>query len=113
MRGLVLVALAALLVTPSVLAGDHVISGTIRTVDKAAQTVTVKTAGGTEHVAKITADTTVKGAKGTASGATAAANATAWAGEKSAQAATTGSQVTVHYTVDGGKKVAHGIAHVF
>lgn len=72
--------------------------GTVMGLDKAGHTVTVKTEEGTEetfHIAKDAAVDTEHGAvKGT--------EFTAKKGEK----------VTVHYTEEGGKKVAHFIKHL-
>ena len=69
----------------------HIVKGTVKSVDKGAKTMVVKTADGTEHTIKWTDKTTVEGAKDT--------------GEGVAE----GSKVTVKYTEKDGEKTAVGI----
>lgn len=72
--------------------------GTIMGLDKAGHTVTVKTEEGTEETFHVAKDATVDTAHGVVKGA----EYTAKKGEK----------VTVHYTEEAGKKVAHLIKHI-
>ncbi len=67
--------------------------GTVTKVDDAAKTVTVKTASGSEEVYQFTEKVTVDSSKGIAKGT-----------EK-------GAKVSVYYTEEGGKKVAHLFKH--
>lgn len=80
----------------------HVISGIVKSVDKDAKTVVVKTADGTEHTIKYTDDTVVKGAKDAGKGIEKGGADTYLAGKE-------GSKVTVKYTEKGGEKTAVGI----
>ena len=68
--------------------------GTVTKVDDAAKTVTVKTASGAEEVYHVTAEGTVDTGKGIAKGTT------------------KGAKVSVYYTEEGGKKVAHFFKHL-
>jgi hypothetical protein len=105
MRVSAIVAAAVLAAAPMVLSADeagHIASGTVDAVDSAAKTVTVKTADGVKHTAKITDDTMMTGGKDVASATTASAKAAALATKK-------GSQAVVSYTAEGGKETAHGI----
>jgi VCBS repeat-containing protein len=70
-----------------------VVHGTVTKVDSATKTVVVKSADGTEHTIKFTADTTVKGTKEGIDGL--------------AKGTVKGAKVTVYYTEESGKKVAH------
>ena len=80
----------------------HVVSGVVKSVDKATKTMVVKTADGTEHTIKYTDQTTVKGAKDAGKGMEKASVDTYMAGKE-------GAQVTVKYTEKGGEKTAVGI----
>lgn len=71
--------------------------GTVTKVDKAGRTVTVKTADGTEQTYHVAKDATVESGHGV---------------EKGADYAKEGEKVTVHYTEDAGKKVAHFVKHL-
>ncbi len=79
-----------------------VASGTITKVDKAGHTVAVKTADGSEEVYHLSKDTVVDTGKGVAAGS-----------EAAGKAVKEGGNVTVHYTEDAGKKVAHVIKVAF
>lgn len=68
--------------------------GTVTKVDKAARTVTVKTEDGSEATYHVAKDATVDSGHGLVKGA---------------DYAKEGEKVTVHYTEDAGKKVAHFI----
>ncbi len=68
--------------------------GTVTKVDKAARTVTVKTEDGSEATYHVAKDATVDSGHGLMKGA---------------DYAKEGEKVTVHYTEDAGKKVAHFI----
>jgi hypothetical protein len=83
----------ALGVCPSLSADDmtHVVKGVVKSVDKGAKTMVVKTADGTEHTIKWTDKTTMKGGKDI--------------GEGVAE----GSKVSVKYTEKGGEKTAMGV----
>jgi hypothetical protein len=80
----------------------HVVSGVVKSVDKGAKTVVVKTADGTEHTIKYTDDTVVKGAKDAGKGTEKGGADTYLAGKE-------GTKVTVKYTEKGGEKTAVGI----
>lgn len=71
-----------------------VTDGTVTKVDKAAHTVTVKTEDGSEATYHVAKDATVESGHGLMKGA---------------DYAKEGEKVTVHYTEDAGKKVAHFI----
>lgn len=68
--------------------------GTVTKVDKAGRTVTVKTADGSEQTFHVAKDATVDTGHGL---------------EKGADYAKEGTKVSVHYTENAGKKVAHFI----
>jgi arginine repressor len=70
------------------------VDGTVVDVDKAGKTVTVKTAEGSEQVFSVSERASVETAKGVAKGTT------------------KGAKVTVYYTEEGGKKVAHFFKHL-
>jgi hypothetical protein len=80
----------------------HAVSGVVKSFDKDAKTVIVKTADGTEHTIKYTDQTTVKGAKETGKGVEKGSVDT-YLGAK------VGSTVTVKYTEKAGEKTAVGI----
>lgn len=84
----------------------QIASGTVTAVSDGAQTVAVKTSDGSVTTYHKASDGVVVAGQATGAGAKTAATSTA-------QEVTAGSQVTVHYTVEGGKQVAHGIEHVF
>ena len=69
---------------------------TVVAVDHSAHTVTVKTADGAETTFHASEHCTVETGKGIGK-----------FGSESGKSIATGSQVTVHYTEEGGKKVAH------
>jgi hypothetical protein len=71
--------------------------GTIVKVDDATKTVVVKTADGTEESFDVAGHAVIDSGKSV--------------GSFSAKTAKTGEQVTVHYTQDAGKKVAHAFTH--
>lgn len=72
--------------------------GTVTHVDSAAKTVTVKTADGTEETFHVAKDAAVDTAHGVVKG--------------SEYTAKEGEHVTVHYTEEAGKKVAHLIRNI-
>jgi ribosomal protein S17 len=74
---------------------------TVKTVDKGAKTVVVKTADGTEHTFHFLGRTIAHGAKATAHG-----SKDAFEGVKE------GDEVVVHYTVKGAEKTAEEVDHV-
>ena len=80
----------------------HVVSGVVKSVDKASKTVVVKTADGTEHTIKYTDQTTVKAAKDTGKGVETGSVDTYLDAKK-------GATVTVKYTEKDGEKTAVGI----
>lgn len=71
--------------------------GTVTKVDKTGRTVTVKTEDGSEETYHLAKDATVEGEHGVMKGA---------------DYAKEGEKVTVHYTEDAGKKVAHFVRHL-
>lgn len=80
--------------------------GTVTAVDHNAGTVALKAADGTESSYHVASDGVVEAGKTTKVNAQAS-------GKSAAHGVTTGTQVTLHYTNEGGKKVVHGIEHVF
>jgi len=78
---------------------------TVKTVDKGAKTVVVKTADGTEHTFHFLGRTIAHGAEITAKG-TAHGTKDAFEGMKE------GDDVVVHYTVKGTEKTAEEVDHV-
>ena len=70
--------------------------GTVVAVDDSAKTVSIKTAKGTVETYHVSEDCTVDAGKGIGK-----------AGSATGESVATGSEVTVHYTEEGGKKVAH------
>jgi hypothetical protein len=80
----------------------HVVSGVVKSVDKATKTVVVKTADGTEHTIKYTDQTTVKAGKD-------AGKAVETGSVDTYLDAKKGATVTVKYTEKGGEKTAVGI----
>lgn len=80
----------------------HVVSGVVKSVDKATKTVVVKTADGTEHTIKYTDQTTIKAGKDTGKAVEAGSVDTYLDAKK-------GATVTVKYTEKGGEKTAVGI----
>jgi hypothetical protein len=89
--------LLLLLVSLALGAEDAVtaVHGTIAKVDRAAKTVVVKTADGTEHTLHFVGKTTVRGADLTAEGA-----------KESFHGLKEGAEVVAHYTKRGGKDTA-------
>jgi hypothetical protein len=100
----------------------HTLSGVVTKIDLQAQTATVKTADGVEHVLTLAKDgvisaghavgtTAEQGGKVAGKKASAAGEATADAARQAAdylaQAAKSGAKVTVYYTDKAGKKIAH------
>jgi len=90
-------ALLLLLVSLAFGAEDAVtaVHGTITKLDRAAKTVVVKTADGTEHTLHFVGKTTVRGADLAAKGA-----------KESFNGLTEGTEVVAHYTKKGGKDTA-------
>ncbi len=80
----------------------HVVSGVVKSVDKASKTVVIKTADGTEHTIKYTDKTTVKGVKDAGNGVETGSVDTYLDTKK-------GATLTVKYTEKGGEKTAIGI----
>jgi hypothetical protein len=80
----------------------HAISGLVKSIDKGAKTMVVKTADGTEHTIKYTDQTVVAGAKDTGKSVEKASVDT-YLGAK------VGSKVTVKYTEKAGEKTAVGV----
>ena len=100
----VLIVLVAAVAWQSAMAEDmvHAVSGIVKSVDRGAKTIVVKTADGTEHTIKWTDKTTVKGVD--ASGkAIADASVDSYDGLKE------GAKVSVKYTEKGGEKTAVAI----
>jgi len=71
--------------------------GTVTGIDRAGHTMTVKTESGAEETYHVAEDATVDTKDGVVKGA---------------EYAEKGAKVTVHYTVEGGQKVAHFIKHL-
>jgi hypothetical protein len=85
-------------------AADDVASavvGTVKTVDRGAKTVVVKTGEGTEHTIHFVGKTVAHGAEATAKG-----TKDAFEGIKE------GDEVVVHYTVKGAEKTASEVDHI-
>jgi hypothetical protein len=80
----------------------HAVSGVVKSFDKDAKTVVVKTADGTEHTIKYTDQTTVKASKEAGKGVEKG-------GVDTYLGAKVGSTVTVKYTEKAGEKTAVGI----
>jgi VCBS repeat-containing protein len=76
--------------------------GTVVAVDDSAKTVSIKTADGTVETYHVSEHCTVDAGKGIAK-----------AGDKTGDSVAMGSEVTVHYTEEGGKKVAHFFKKAF
>jgi hypothetical protein len=76
--------------------------GTVVGVDKAARTVTLQAADGTKDTYHLAQDGVLETGK-----------AAGKAGDATADSMAKGSKVTVHYTEDAGRKIAHGIDHIF
>src|SRR5271155_2427051 len=92
------------LFTSVVFAADDVVSavsGTVKTVDKGAKTVVVKTGDGTEHTFHFVGKTVEHGGEATAKG-----TKDAFLGMKE------GDEVVVHYTEKGAVKTAEEVDHV-
>jgi len=77
------------------------VDATVKTIDKGAKTVVVKTADGTEETLHFTGKTIAHGAEATGKGAK-----DAFAGMKE------GDEVVVHYTVKGADKTAMEVDHI-
>lgn len=88
---------------------QHVVSGVVHKVDGAAKTIALKTKDGTESVYHLADDGVISAGEGVSTGAKATATATADAARFAADAAKTSGRVTVHYTEEGGKKIAHAL----
>ena len=73
--------------------------GTIKSIDRATHTIAIKTADGTEEIFHLTKDVIIDSGKDVAHGAE-------FVGKE-------GERISVHYTVEGGQKVAHFIKRVF
>ena len=78
--------------------------GVVTKVDAAAKTVTIKTAQGAEQVYHVAEDGVVSAGK-------TAGHAGAEAWQHLEGAAKKGAEVTVHYTQEGGRRVAHAFHH--
>ena len=76
----------------------HAVSGVVKSFDKDAKTVVVKTADGTEHTIKYSDKTSIRVGKQIEHG-----GADAWLGTKE------GERVTVRYTSRAGKETAIGV----
>jgi hypothetical protein len=76
----------------------HATKGTVEDVGKGSKTVAVKTADGTKETFEVADHATVDTGKGVA--------------RYSARAAKKGEHVTVYYTEEAGKKIAHGFKRV-
>src|SRR5216683_1989123 len=98
----------------------HILTGTIEKVDAAAKTIAVKTADGTVETVKFTEKTTVHGLKDAAKGADLAGkegghvivDTGKTVGRYSVLGAKKGEHVTVYYTEEAGKKIAHVFKHL-
>ena len=99
-----LFALVAIVAWQSAIAEDvvHAVSGVVKSIDRGAKTVVVKTADGTEQTIKWTDKTTVKGVDATGK-AVAAGSVDTYDGLKE------GAKVSVKYTEKGGEKTAVAI----
>lgn len=80
----------------------HIVSGTVKHIDKGTKTVVIKATDGTEHTIKYTDKTVVEGAKDTGRGVE-KGSADAYFGAKK------GAKVTIKYTEKGGEKTAVGV----
>ena len=74
--------------------------GSVVRVDHAGKFIVVKTAAGAEETFSLGKDVTIDSAKGVEHG-----------GAAVVKGATAGADVTVHYTEEGAKKVAHALKH--
>src|SRR5579872_99984 len=104
MRGYWVTGLVFALFACSAFAVDDVagaVVATVKTVDKGAKTVVVKTADGTEHTFHFIGRTVAHGAEATAKG-----TKDAFSGMKE------GDEVIVHYTVKGTEKTAEEVDHI-
>ncbi len=99
-----LFALMATLTLQTALANDMFkdIKGVVKSIDKGAKTMVVKTADGTEHTIKWTSDTTVEATKDAGKGI-AKGSVDTYDGLKE------GTKVSVKYTEKGGEKTAVAI----
>src|SRR5260370_17926165 len=92
------------LLAGGVFAADDVVravAGTVKVVDKAAKTVVVKVADGTEHTFHFIGRTASHGAMATASGS-----------KDAFLAMKEGDEVVLHYTVTGAVKTAQEVTHL-
>jgi hypothetical protein len=80
----------------------HVVSGTVKSIDRGTKTVVIKATDGTEHTIKYTDKTVVEGTKDTGKGIE-KGSAETYLGAKK------GGKVTVKYTEKAGEKTAVGV----
>jgi hypothetical protein len=81
---------------------EHAVAGSVTKVDKAAKTIAVKTADGSEEVFHYTEATAVRGSRDTADGAKTGALDTYFRGKE-------GTHLIVRYTVKGADKTAGSV----
>jgi len=104
MRTLLRSGLVLALLAGGAFAADDVVSavaGTVKVVDKAAKTVVVKAADGTEHTFHFVGRTVAHGAEATAGGS-----------KDAFLAMKEGDEVVVHYTEKGAVKTAQEVDHI-
>jgi hypothetical protein len=104
MRSYLGIGLLFSLLAGSALAADDVssaVQGTVKSIDKGAKTVVVKTAEGTEHTFHFVDRTVDHGAEATAKGS-----------KDAFQDVKEGDNVVVHYTVKGSEKTAEEVDHI-
>ena len=80
----------------------HIVSGTVKHIDKGTKTVVIKATDGTEHTIKYTDQTVVEGTKDAGKGVEKGSAETFLGAKK-------GAKVTVRYTEKGAEKTAVGV----